>query len=216
MSRLLFKKEGRAKFISHLDLMRTMQRVFIRAGVKIKHTEGFNPHPYMNFAMPLPVGTESVCELMDFETDAPIDLAALPAALNAVCPEGIEALEAFDSDNKFKYIKWLDIEARLFYYNKVHRPEELMSFYGAESIIMEKRTKRSVSQVDIKPLFTGLTVEAAGDGELLLKARLAVGEPALSPAQLISALSQISPELAPDYAAFKRREVIDKDMNPFR
>ena len=45
--RLLFSKTGRAKYISHLDLMRTFQRAFSRAGIQIKHTEGFNPHPFV-------------------------------------------------------------------------------------------------------------------------------------------------------------------------
>ncbi len=66
-TRLLFSKTGRARYISHLDLMRTFQRVFLRAGIRLRHTEGFNPHPYMVFALPLPVGCESDCELLDFD-----------------------------------------------------------------------------------------------------------------------------------------------------
>ena len=49
--RLLFSKTGRAKYISHLDLMRTFQRAFARAGIQIKHTEGFNPHPFVSIAL---------------------------------------------------------------------------------------------------------------------------------------------------------------------
>ena len=51
--RILFSKTGRARFISHLDLMRTLQRAFFRAGIQIKHTEGFNPHPFVSIALPL-------------------------------------------------------------------------------------------------------------------------------------------------------------------
>ena len=51
--RVVFEKTGRAKYISHLDLMRTFQHSFIRAGIRIKHTEGFNPHPYISIALPL-------------------------------------------------------------------------------------------------------------------------------------------------------------------
>ena len=50
--RLLFSKTGRAKYISHLDLMRTFQRAFARAKIPIKHTEGFNPHPFVSIALP--------------------------------------------------------------------------------------------------------------------------------------------------------------------
>ena len=51
--RLLFTKTGRARYISHLDLMRTFQRAFARARIPIKHTEGFNPHPFVSIALPL-------------------------------------------------------------------------------------------------------------------------------------------------------------------
>ena len=54
--RILFSKFGRARFISHLDLMRTIQRAFFRAGIQIKHTEGYNPHPFVSIALPLSVG----------------------------------------------------------------------------------------------------------------------------------------------------------------
>ena len=59
--RLLFSKTGRAKYISHLDLMRTFQRAFARAKIAIKHTEGFHPHPFVSIALPLSVGYSSQC-----------------------------------------------------------------------------------------------------------------------------------------------------------
>ena len=96
--RILFYKTGIAKYISHLDLMRTMQRCFIRAGVSIKHTEGFNPHPYMAFALPLSVGCESVCELMDFRLhdDDAVKLDELPGRLNPAMPEGASGDMTFE------------------------------------------------------------------------------------------------------------------------
>ncbi len=216
MNRILFKKEGRAKFISHLDLMRTMQRAFIRAGVKIKHTEGFNPHPYMSFALPLPVGVESECELMEFELSEPTELSGLPARLNAVMPEGIEILSAYQSDLKFKYIKWLDIKAQLFYYNEVHTAKELEAFFIGSRLVIEKKTKRQTASVDIGPLIASLEAEDIAPGRVLVAARVSAQEPALSPAQLISAIEQLKPELTPDHTGFKRINVFDKDFNVFR
>ena len=52
--RIKFKKTGRLKYISHLDLCRTMQPAMIRAKIPLWYTEGFNPHPKMVFAQPLP------------------------------------------------------------------------------------------------------------------------------------------------------------------
>ena len=216
MNRILFAKTGRAVFISHLDLMRTMQRAFIRAGVRIRHTEGFNPHPYMNFALPLSLGVESRCELMEFALEGEAALADLPTRLNAVLPEGIEVLDAYVSDTKFKYIKWLDIEAHLFYYNEVHQAEELAAFFARPELVTEKRTKRQTASVDIKPLIAALEVTGAAPGELLLTARLSAQEPSLSPAQLLAAVEQLAPALKPDHVRVKRLEVFDKDMNIFR
>ena len=59
--RIRFSKTGQAKYISHLDINRVFARTFARAGVKIWFTEGFNPHPYMSFSLPLSLGVESYC-----------------------------------------------------------------------------------------------------------------------------------------------------------
>ena len=114
-ARLLFRKEGRAQYISHLDLMHTMQRAFIRAGVRIRHTEGFNPHPYMSFLLPLPVGCESVCELMDFDLEDGVDPVDVPQRLNDAAPEGITAVEVYPRSRKGAELKWLRVEGILEY-----------------------------------------------------------------------------------------------------
>ena len=72
--RLLFEKQGTACYISHLDLMRTFQRLFLRGGIFVKHSQGFHPHPIMSILLPLPVGQSSCCELLDFEVESEVDL----------------------------------------------------------------------------------------------------------------------------------------------
>ena len=54
-------------YLSHLDLMRVFQRAFKRADIMIWHSQGFSPRAYVSIALPLPVGSESVCEILDFE-----------------------------------------------------------------------------------------------------------------------------------------------------
>ena len=94
--RLRFEKTGRAIYISHLDMMRTMQRVFARAGLEMKYSEGFNPHPQISIALPLSVGTGSLCEIMDFRLTSDTELETLPERMNAVMPEGIRVIEAYE------------------------------------------------------------------------------------------------------------------------
>ena len=108
--RLRFSKTGRAVYISHLDLMRTMQRSFLRAGYQLKYSDGFNPHPQISIALPLSVGAGSLCELMDFRMEGEPDLAAMPERLTAMMPEGIRALEAYEAERKPSQIKWLRVE----------------------------------------------------------------------------------------------------------
>ena len=63
--RIVFSKTGRAKYVSHLDLVRAMTRAVRRADIPLWYTEGFNPRPKLVFASPLSVGCGSACEIMD-------------------------------------------------------------------------------------------------------------------------------------------------------
>lgn len=60
-----FSKEGNIKFVSHLDLQRTLQRNFKRSGLPVEYSKGFNPHIIMSLAQPLAVGLYSKGEYLD-------------------------------------------------------------------------------------------------------------------------------------------------------
>lgn len=113
--RLRFQKTGKAVYISHLDLMRVVQRIFLRAGTPIKYSEGFNPHALISICLPLSVGMASECELMDFRVTRDVDLAALPETLNAVSPEGVRFLAAWEPERKAAQIKWLRVRCEFEY-----------------------------------------------------------------------------------------------------
>ena len=118
--RLRFEKTGRAVYISHLDLMHTMQRAFNRAGYELRYSEGFNPHPQIAIALPLSVGTGSLCEIMDFKLKEDPDLSALPTRLSAVMPEGIRVLEAYEPVRKIAELKWLQVQGVFEYDDSGH------------------------------------------------------------------------------------------------
>lgn len=129
--RLRFEKTGKAAYISHLDLMRVVQRIFLRAETPLRYSEGFNPHALISICLPLSVGAESVCELMDFRVKRDVDLAALPGQLNATSPEGIRFLECYEPERKAALIKWLRVEGRFDYDNIP--PEASRSRWAASS-----------------------------------------------------------------------------------
>ena len=213
--RLRFEKTGRAVYISHLDLMATMQRAFSRAGLELKYSEGFNPHPLISILLPLSVGTASVCELMDFRLKEDIDLSALPARLTAVLPEGIRVTEAYPAEQKSARLKWLDVTGRLEYDHFAPAPEELQAFFSREELVIEKKTKRGLGQSDIRPAIDRIAFSADG-ADRILTARISAQEPTLNPDHLIQALRQLQPELVPDFAEFTRLETYDAEHNIFR
>ena len=61
--RLKFEKKEYSSYISHLDLMQTLQRSLIRAALPVKYTSGFNPHIYLSILVPLSTGYQSEYDL---------------------------------------------------------------------------------------------------------------------------------------------------------
>ncbi len=198
--------------------MRTFQRVFLRAGVRLRHTEGFNPHPYMNFALPLSVGVESVCELLDFDLLDDTELGVLPALLNKTMPEGIEAVKAYQPTRKFAEIAWLRVEGRLVYDRGVqeHAVDKLMSLFKSKELIIAKKSKKGCTDTDISPLIHHVGFELKNGEELTMDAIIAAQNPSLNPEYLIAAVKKYLPSYTPDFVEFKRVEVFDSSQGTFR
>lgn len=80
--RVYFDKYGEMKFISHLDLLRFFERLFNKAEIPVKYSEGFHPRPKISFGSPISLGTEAYNEIMDFETDVEISNEEVVKRLN--------------------------------------------------------------------------------------------------------------------------------------
>ena len=143
--RLRFEKTGKAAYLSHLDVLRTFQRAFIRAGIPVKHSEGFNPHPKMSIAAPLQLGCESLCEVLDVQIlSGPADL---PAALNPVLPEGLAVLSAAEPVLGVGKIAWSEWD--LVFDQDCAEAESLLR--SGKPLVVEKKTKRGLNPLDIAP-----------------------------------------------------------------
>lgn len=215
--RLRFTKTGPAVYISHLDLMRTMQRGFLRGDIPLRYSEGFNPHAIISIALPLSVGASSGCELMDFKLREFMSLQEITYRLNRALPEGIEVLECYEWERKCKDIRWLDIAGE-WEYDKGNAAEllpDVAEFFAQDSIVIEKKTKSGMGQTDIVPAIRSISLDASGN-TMSVKAIISAQEPTLNPEHLISALRQLAPELAPDFGTFRRVEIYDSDMKEFR
>ena len=215
--RMRFSKTGRAIYISHLDLMATMQRAVSRAGSRLQYSEGFNPRPQISIALPLSVGTASLCELMDFRLLEEVDITSLAARLNATMPEGITVQEIYEPTRKNAELKWLAVDG-LFEYDDRQVDiiqKQLAAFFARPSIVIEKKTKRGFGEADIRPAIREIAFTAGEDG-VRVSAVLSAQSPTLNPDLLPAALRALAPEIAPDFAKFTRIETYDAEMKLFR
>ena len=218
--RLLFAKTGRACYISHLDLMRTFPRAFLRAGLNAKQTEGFNQHTFVSIALPLSLGYSSRCEILEFELLDDIPLDQVPARINAVLPEGIEVLECYEAQVPVRQIAWLDWACRLTFDQGIPDgvEEEFLSLYNTDGLVIQKpskKAKKGFTEVDLIPLIHSLNMEREGD-TLVLRAVLAAQNPGLNPELLISTARQHCPLFQPDFVEYERREVLNGNFEIFR
>lgn len=215
--RMLFSKTGRAVYISHLDLMRTITRAFMRAECRLKYSEGFNPHPNISIALPLSVGCESLCELMDFKMREELSCSEIKERLSDQFPEGIEVIDVYEAERKVKELKWLRVSG-VFEYDERSAGEmadRLNEFYASESIVIAKKTKRGMGQSDIRPAIREIDFEPSGS-DVKMSALISAQKPTLNPELIAEALRQLAPDIAPDFAKFKRLEIFGENMAVFR
>ncbi|MCI1269496.1 MAG: TIGR03936 family radical SAM-associated protein [Ruminococcus sp.] len=150
--RTVFEKNGRAKYISHLDLYRFMLRAFNRSGLPIWYTEGYNPRPYITFALALSLGFESKCENMDFNLNEEVDFDEIKNRLNNVMPEGILFNSVAFPQKKITEIAFAEYGASIATEDSGILLQEFLKFMQKDSILVEKKTKKGMVQTDIKAL----------------------------------------------------------------
>ena len=218
--RLLFTKTGRARYISHLDLMRTFQRAFFRAGIPLKHTEGFNPHPFISIALPLSVGYSSQCEILEFVLLDGVPREEVPRRLTAAMPEGILVHSCYPAERKLKELTYVNYIINMEY--EEGRPQEtetaLKNLLSRDSLVVRKKSKKAkagFTEVDLIPLIQSWNIQCQRD-TMTLSAELRAQNPGLNPELIRASFCEAYPELAPDFVTFHRREVLDADGKPFR
>ncbi|MGM9552466.1 MAG: TIGR03936 family radical SAM-associated protein [Clostridia bacterium] len=141
-----YKKFGRAKYISHLDMVRVFNRVFRRGGIPVYYSEGFNPHPKISFALPLSVFYESECEILLFSVTEDLNGEELCERLNLVMPEGLEIIEVLPGKPPIKNLTY----ALYNVYAPLPTNEELDKFMANTSIVVPKKTKSGIKDTDIR------------------------------------------------------------------
>ena len=216
--RLLFRKENQASYISHLDLMRTFQRVFPRSGLEIKHSQGYHPHPILSIVLPLPVGQSSDCELLDFEVTQDTDGSGMVERMNEGMPCGLTALECYEVTRPVKELAFLVADLQLDYDNGVpsNALERLQELFTRQELVIQKRTKRKeMADVDIAPMIRKIAWEEK-DKMICGTVTVQAQNPGLNPQLLERAIEKYLPDCKPDFLHIRRRRILDAEGKDFR
>lgn len=148
--RVTFSKQGRARYISHLDLNRTMIRALRRAELPIWYTEGFNKHPYVTFAAPLSLGFEGERETMDVRLNEQYDMDELVRRLDAVMPEGLQILSAAVAVKKAG-----DVDRAVYELTVGCAASDVEAFLAQPTVIVQKKTKKKTfKELDLTPFLS--------------------------------------------------------------
>lgn len=168
--RIQFTKYGDMKYVSHLDLIRLFTRIFHRAELPIRYSEGFNPHPKMAVLLPLSVGFESSCEYIDVEFREGVSMLDCLKKLKGKLPLGMEIpqiTELNETSKKAKEIRYASYE---FTFGCDITQDALDAFLELPSIEIVKKTKRSEGVADIKSDIMDLSVTDSGKVQAIISA----------------------------------------------
>ncbi len=218
--RFRFIKRGSLQYISHLDLVRTMHKVIVRAKLPLWYTEGFNPKPKMIFAAPLSIGTESECEFMDIRMSEYIDPTEAMARINANMTDEMQIFEAYYPESKFTCLKWMSykitVSSPYVGEDTARLCNELLS-----GEIIEITKKNSDKPSNIRSLVKSADAKIV-DGKLVIDAVLSADPSAfLNPEYIIKFLTEkagilTSPNLMEEHYEILRQNAYFEDMTEFR
>jgi radical SAM family uncharacterized protein/radical SAM-linked protein len=170
--RLRFTKKGEVRFISHLELAHLFYRASKRADLPLCHSSGFHPMPRIIFATALPVGVESMMEIVDMELEGRITPGEVIERLNPILPQGIEIIEAEEvplssppSSLLQRSIYWIPLDHLL---PKEEAFTRLNKALEKREFLLHQERNGKKRSVDIRPLIEKMDVkekkERSGEG----------------------------------------------------
>lgn len=217
--RLRFSKEGRLKYISHLDINRAMARAFMRADIPLWYTEGFNPHPYMSFSLPLSLGVESLCESVDIRLTEDISYDEIKRRMNSVLPKGIRVLDVYDDFKDCSEIAFSDYVFKFEFKDNQAAFEKIKAVLDSDEILALKKgkqgRKRVFKETNIKPFIDKYSISVRGD-VIVLNIRLMAGnDKNLNPSLLFDTIIRLI-DTEFEWKSISRISLLDKNYNEFK
>ena len=209
--RVWFTKTGRARYISHLDLNRCMSRAIHKAQIPLWYTEGFNPHPFMTFALPLSLGIDGVKESMDIRLMEEVDKDKLIEGINSGLPSDIRIYDVTSPVMKPGKIAFAAFDIAVEPEDRTASELEgtLRALLAQETITVKKRSKSGIKDVDIKPFLDVRALRTDGNAVKFTAMLPAGSTQNVNPQLLFDALENFCGIRF--YARMVRTNLYDKD-----
>ena len=217
--RLRFSKTDRLKYISHLDINRAMARALKRAEIPLWYTEGFNPHPYMSFSLPLSLGVESLCENVDLRIVGDITNEDIKSRLNSVLPDGLKIVDVYDNFRDNSEIVYSDYVYKFEFKDNEAAYEKIKAVLESDEILALKKgkqgRKRVMKETNIKSFIDKYSISIRGD-IIILNIRLLAGpEKNLNPSLLFDTIIRLI-DTDFEWKSISRISLLDKDYKEFK
>ncbi len=215
--RIWFTKERECKYISHLDLNRCMLRAVRRAELPIWYTEGFNPHPFITFPLPISLGLDGKRECMDIRiVDDEYNIALIPALMNKYLPAGIQVFDATYPKLDPKYIAFASYKAKVSVDGESGEElkNKISGLKSRDSVLIQKKSKSGMKNIDVLPYIKDMNFTCVTDEYAEFSVVLPAGNTKNIGLTLI--LKAIESALACEinYSIVKEN-MFDENMNPF-
>lgn len=214
--RIWFSKQGRVKYVSHLDIMRCMTRAVRRANIPLWYTEGFNPHPYLNFLQPMPLGIEGLNEPLDIRIEGDISNEKIMENLNKVLPVGITVTKVTEPYMKSNDLAFAEYE--IFFEKEDNLIDKLTSAMESGELICEKSGKvngrKRIKEVNVSENIKKYSL-AETDDAVVMNVILPGGNTKnVNPVNLLSAMNKyLSSDMVP--LNIVRLGLLDVNLIPF-
>ncbi len=216
--RVWFKKMGMSRYVSHLDLMRAMTRAVRRADVPLWYTEGFNPHPYITFALPLSLGMESLYESMDMRIEGDSTNQEIFDMLKGAMPPGIDIVSVEDPVFDPKKIAFGEFDV---FFNCEKNPDNLLALIEemlcGDELIVQKLGKKGRHKV-LKDINLIEFIKSYKTGKLENRVKLSLVLPAGSTTNVNPSLlaDEIQKRAGDVSYTIVRKKLLTENMEDFR
>ena len=191
--RVRYAKRGRLRFTSHRDFSRAFERAVFRARVPMAYSSGFNPHPRISYAGAAPTGSASEAEYLELALAAVVDPADIHASLAEALPDGLDVVEVVESaggslSDLLEASRWrLEVPGTA---DEV--ADEVTAFLGADSVTVQRMTKKGLRDLDARAPVLSLAVVAAAPPTVTLELLIRHLVPAVRPDDVLAAMAAVS------------------------